>query len=106
MMPVYFFSIYFDILVSIFPLISDTVIPGRVVIIYLEVSITTYPLFYMFYNRIQVLRNFDENISKELIQAKPGVIVLTSSFGAMQFFKNYYKFTAIPDNIIGFIASE
>ena len=41
-------------------------------------------------------RNFDENISKELIQAKPGVIVLTSSFGAMEFFKNYYKFTVNP----------
>ena len=42
-------------------------------------------------------RNFDENIGKELIQAKPGVIVLTSSFGAMEFFKNYYKFTVNPD---------
>jgi uroporphyrinogen-III synthase len=42
-------------------------------------------------------RDFNEKIGEEIVNTMPGVIVLTSSFGASEFFKNYYKFTKNPD---------
>ncbi len=42
-------------------------------------------------------RDYNEKIGEEIVNAMPDVIVLTSSFGASEFFKNYYKFTKNPD---------
>ncbi len=42
-------------------------------------------------------RDFNKKIEEDLINTVPGTIVLTSSFGALEFFKNYYKFTKNSD---------
>ncbi len=42
------------------------------------------------------LSDFDKKIADEIAEEKPNVIVLTSSVGASEFFKHYYKYTENP----------
>jgi uroporphyrinogen-III synthase len=42
---------------------------------------------------------FNKNIAEELIKYRPELIVLTSSFGASEFFKKYYNYINNPDFI-------
>jgi uroporphyrinogen-III synthase len=42
---------------------------------------------------------FKKEIADEIIENDPRLIVLTSSYGAAEFFKNYYEYTKNPDFI-------
>ncbi|HIH60633.1 MAG TPA: hypothetical protein HA289_06130, partial [Ferroplasma sp.] len=42
------------------------------------------------------LSDFDNKIADEIAEERPNVIVLTSSVGASEFFKHYYKYTENP----------